>query len=166
MEPLDLPQLPEDGLEQEGEQERPEGVPLLDASLAAQGGVPEVQVGVLGVARSDPGVELGEVLPNFRQHGLPVPHVEAVGEVYEEGPLLLLLEGVVTEGLPGGMHHRLAPAPDPHPKLVRHKVGLRLLGHLPSQALPHHPPDDLAHSHRPQLPPTFFLAAKRLAPVK
>ena len=50
VQPLDLPQLPEDGLEQEGEQERPEGVPLLDARLAAQGGVPEVQVGVLGVA--------------------------------------------------------------------------------------------------------------------
>ena len=35
VEPLDLPQLPEDWLEQEREQEGPEGVPLLDTRLAA-----------------------------------------------------------------------------------------------------------------------------------
>lgn len=69
-------------MQDKGEEERTQGVALLDAGFAPKGVVPEEQERGLVITKSYPTKEVGEVLVDFCEHSGTVHRVEGVAEVH------------------------------------------------------------------------------------
>ena len=114
-------------MENEGEEEGTERIPLLDSGRARDAGGAEKEVGVVRVARFRPRRRLGAVTPNFSQHGFPADAVKSIREVQLKDPFPLHWNGVVVEYGTGGVNDGLSATLDADAELKRREV-LRCVG--------------------------------------